>query len=106
MKNDCQGLIQIEDLLCDDVMRAHLSTSYNKQLILHQLLDPTLMGIDLDEICEMNMETLVSDVLQTQELVLTEQADFVASEESEQAKKARSSVKITAVPDEYTDGEK
>ncbi|MEG0339105.1 MAG: FapA family protein [Oscillospiraceae bacterium] len=106
MKNDCQGLIQIEDLLCDDVMRAHLSTSYNKQLILHQLLDPTLMGIDLDEICEMDMETLVSDVLQTQELVLTEQADFVASEESEQAKKARSSVKITAVPDEYTDGEK
>ncbi|MEG1367103.1 MAG: FapA family protein, partial [Oscillospiraceae bacterium] len=105
MKNSEQGIIQIEDLLCDDIMRAHLGKSYNKALMMHQLQDPTLMGLDLDKVCEMDMELLISDVLLAQDLLMTELSDFVATMEMANARKELEAAKVYNAPTARTVGE-
>ncbi|MEG0304267.1 MAG: FapA family protein [Oscillospiraceae bacterium] len=105
MKNSEQGIIQIEDLLCDEIMRTHLGKAYNKALMMHQLQDPTLMGLDLDKVCEMDMEMLISDVLLAQDLLMTELTDFVATMEIANSRKELEAVKVYNVPTARTDGE-
>ncbi|MEG2924737.1 MAG: hypothetical protein RR848_09730, partial [Oscillospiraceae bacterium] len=105
MKNSEQGIIQIEDLLCDEIMRTHLGKAYNKALMMHQLLDPTLMGLDLDKVCDMDLEMLISDVLLAQDLLMTELTDFVATMEIANSRKELEAVKVYNVPTARTDGE-
>ncbi|MEG2087993.1 MAG: FapA family protein [Angelakisella sp.] len=105
MKCENRNNIRIEDLLKDTIMRTHLGTSCNQALMSHQLLDPSLMGLDLDEICEMDIDALITDVLQAQDLIMSEQADFVALLELEQARRELQPLTVDVVPEQRIEGE-
>ncbi|MEG1684271.1 MAG: FapA family protein, partial [Oscillospiraceae bacterium] len=85
MINQESDTIRVEDILADPIMRAHPAKHCNKTLLMHQLIDPTLMGLDLDRVSEMDVEELASTVLLAQDWVLNEQAELVAMMEFEQA---------------------
>ncbi|MEG1165911.1 MAG: FapA family protein, partial [Oscillospiraceae bacterium] len=106
MKIDEQEAIQIEDLLSDEIIRTRLGSQYNKGLILHQLMDPTLMGLDLDELCDMDIDVLISTVLQAQEFVMIDQARFMEMLELERVGLEHPPVQVCSVPNELSDGEK
>lgn len=87
MRQPEENSIRLEDVLADEIMRKDLPKQYSKALLMRQLTDPSLMGLDLEDVCGMDMEALISNILLAQDLVMSEQTELVAMMEFEQAQK-------------------
>ena len=99
MALNAQDSIRVEDILSDPFMRENLPLNYSKSVLAHQLADPTLMGLDLNEVCEMDMEALTTQVLLAHELVTTMQASMISMmEEEERAQREAEALSESVTP--------
>lgn len=63
MGNTREASIRLTEVLADPLLREHLPAHVDRELLTRQMEDPTLRGIDLDQLAEMDMEELLTSSL-------------------------------------------